>query len=533
VADKKIALVLSGGSSLGAYIAGALDELLEALRQTDEFEIDVIVGASAGAVGAAVIAHGLLYRDGVSLLHRVWVDQFDIVDLLDPRPNTDEKQVSLLSDRLLLDIQNEARAWPEPNNPGQRAPFCADRLVVGFALSNTTPLAYEAAVRQPTARGDEPFVQFHYAEQESFWFDAAVAPTDRIWERVCQVAQASGAIPFAFPLVKLQGRDPGKTTLDAGNREQHFLQQPRTDSLPHPLDFYYYDGGTYNNLPLDLCEHHITTTLGCPEDDPNRFIYVVNPWRQTVSQVEAPGQAPVLLKYARTLYSGLRTEASAIQFDDDALARDAAMGPGLERAQIARRLPGASPTAYGGGGSSADRAPREMARAGVGPPSPSLLARFALVMPGEQQGMSPIRGYHLGALGAFLDWRFREYDYRRGAADAREVIQQRLGIRYERPNPAFYRPDADDELYPRADLSQYLGLEGIPSSRPDRQGQYLRGVFEDALRRRLDWVVPQATQQLGVPLLSLPFVPRLLKSYVWGKVQALLPDYWANEQAYS
>jgi predicted acylesterase/phospholipase RssA len=57
----KVALVLSGGSSLGSYIAGALEELLKAFAAAiDKYEIHIMTGASAGATTAAIIAHGLL-----------------------------------------------------------------------------------------------------------------------------------------------------------------------------------------------------------------------------------------------------------------------------------------------------------------------------------------------------------------------------------------------------------------------------------------------------------------------------------------
>jgi predicted acylesterase/phospholipase RssA len=61
MAKKQVALVLSGGSSLGAYMSGALDELLKGFAAAaDAFEIDIITGASAGATTSALIAHGLL-----------------------------------------------------------------------------------------------------------------------------------------------------------------------------------------------------------------------------------------------------------------------------------------------------------------------------------------------------------------------------------------------------------------------------------------------------------------------------------------
>ena len=54
MAKKQVALVLSGGSSLGSYIAGALDELTRAFAASDQYEIDIITGASAGATTSAM-----------------------------------------------------------------------------------------------------------------------------------------------------------------------------------------------------------------------------------------------------------------------------------------------------------------------------------------------------------------------------------------------------------------------------------------------------------------------------------------------
>src|SRR6186997_1866706 len=51
---ESVALALQGGGSHGAYTWGVLDRLLE--ERT--FRIEAVSGASAGAVNAAVLAHG-------------------------------------------------------------------------------------------------------------------------------------------------------------------------------------------------------------------------------------------------------------------------------------------------------------------------------------------------------------------------------------------------------------------------------------------------------------------------------------------
>src|SRR5689334_4817843 len=108
---KKVALVLSGGVSLGAYIAGALDELLAAfVAVPDQYQIDIITGASAGATSAALIAHGLLYRGGQTELRAAWVDKVDITDLLAPDIPRGEP-LSLLNSRRIREVAGESLAW--------------------------------------------------------------------------------------------------------------------------------------------------------------------------------------------------------------------------------------------------------------------------------------------------------------------------------------------------------------------------------------------------------------------------------------
>jgi NTE family protein len=68
---KLVDLALQGGGSHGAFTWGVLDRLLE----ENGFKLEAISGTSAGAMNAAVLAHGLLDggRDGArEALHRFW-----------------------------------------------------------------------------------------------------------------------------------------------------------------------------------------------------------------------------------------------------------------------------------------------------------------------------------------------------------------------------------------------------------------------------------------------------------------------------
>jgi predicted acylesterase/phospholipase RssA len=480
VPKQKVALVLSGGTSLGAYIAGALDELMQAFSAArDRYEIDIITGASAGATTTALIAHGLLYRGGQTALHDVWVDKLDIVELLDPGVPADEPP-TILSNRRLREVAQEQIAWKPAGGAGERAPFCAERLTLAMTIANVTPLPYLSRIAQPTGSGIEEFVQYRHAEQETFFLDAGIRPDDpHVWPRIARVAQASAAIPLVFPLVQLsrQAENPA-----------HYIQRP---NFHGEARFWYFDGGTFNNLPVDLAWHYMQQNTSSADPLEGRVVLVINPWRSdaTVSDMAPP--RPGVFTHALGLLAALRQESSAIQFQHEVIARSRSM-------QF--------------------QSPREAARAlpGVDPAPVELLGTFALVMP--RRGDGRLRGNHLNALGAFLDQRFREYDFRRGAADARRVASERLGIQYTTGRAEdFYRPDGDPSL--QADLSSYDCLGRIPSTR--EPGRSVQAVFERALERRIDallarWDAP------GPDFVLDPVLSMLVKRYA----HEHLPDLW-------
>jgi hypothetical protein len=74
---KKLAITISGAVSLGSYESGVAFELLDAIAQHNQwadannqpnqrFEIDVLTGASAGGMTAAILRQRLLF-DGLSM----------------------------------------------------------------------------------------------------------------------------------------------------------------------------------------------------------------------------------------------------------------------------------------------------------------------------------------------------------------------------------------------------------------------------------------------------------------------------------
>ncbi len=485
MAKKQVALVLSGGSSLGAYMSGALDELLKGFAAAaDAFEIDIITGASAGATTSALIAHGLLYRGGQAALHDIWVDSVDMVDLLAPDVPTGVWP-SVLNGRRLQELAAQALAWPSAQDQGTRAAFCAPNLTVAMTITNTSSLPYVSRIRQPAAGREEPYVQYRNAEQETFYLGSQVGPTDPIWQRIGTVSRASAAIPFVFPLVQL-ARRAGEPSDDT-----QYIQKP---SFSGEANFWYADGGTFNNLPVDLAWYHIRKRDSNLDD---RVVVVVNPWHRSADPPDLNPPYPGFIPHALGMLSAVMRESSALQFQNEIIFPSQGGLP-------ASGTP--TPTTLPADG--------ERALVGVDPAPVNLLGNFALVMP--QATDSRLHGNHLHALGAFLDRRFREYDFRRGAADARRMLQQTLQITYDAARPAgFYDPDGDPAL--QADLSTYAGLDQIPSARDPKQT--VRQVFEGALGRRIDALI-KAWNMPGPDLVEDPIAAAVIKRLVFQQLPA-------------
>src|SRR5258708_14135345 len=124
---KRLAISSAGAVSLGSYEAGVLYEVLDAIHQhncvpgtpdEERIEIDVLTGASAGAMTAAIVAQKMLYaadefRDPYdNPLYNVWVKQIDLKDLLNTTnggsPDRESPLRSIFSSNMVAQISAEA-----------------------------------------------------------------------------------------------------------------------------------------------------------------------------------------------------------------------------------------------------------------------------------------------------------------------------------------------------------------------------------------------------------------------------------------
>jgi predicted acylesterase/phospholipase RssA len=290
---KHLAITIAGAVSLGSYEAGATYEILDAIRQHNDdpetvkggdfINIDVLTGASAGGMTAAILAQKLLFAKNEFVdasgksspynnpLYNTWVLGIGIDALLNtvdkPVPQGDPATLSLLSSNLIEAIARKTLAQPDdtgniPLNGGAHNAIDPARGVrLGLALTNINGNNYSVGLF-----GGGKFLYTNFSDQMLRFFsikDTAIDP----WREISQAAVACGAFPFAF-----RSKD---------------LQRARVDYEPAPTlepwpggaqsyTFTYTDGGVLQNQPLGMAKNLVDCNDNHLGND-NRFYLFVSP----------------------------------------------------------------------------------------------------------------------------------------------------------------------------------------------------------------------------------------------------------------
>jgi hypothetical protein len=270
VATKYLAITIAGAVSLGSYEAGATYEILDAIRQHNEhpdtiknddyIRIDVLTGASAGGMTAAILAQKLLFQkdtfvgpDGKSSpydnpLYNCWVKAISLAGLVNtvdkPAPDGDPANLSLLSSNL---VEGIARDTLEKTDDSGQIPVIGglhdavdpDRGIrLGLALTNINGLNYGYKMFDGS-----DFMYTDFSDQML----RPLSVRDRslvTWEEISSASVACGAFPFAFRTKDLPRNraDFDETLLPwPGDPERHV--------------FTYTDGGVLQNQPLGMAKN--------------------------------------------------------------------------------------------------------------------------------------------------------------------------------------------------------------------------------------------------------------------------------------
>jgi hypothetical protein len=233
----EIALVLGGTVSAGAYTAGVLDFLIEALEEWTRQKTDpnypqtprhnvvirFITGTSGGGVNAAIAARVLAYKfphvvrgtptpdKGTgNPFYDIWVNQLDLSALLKTDDIVGGKVNSVLSgtvlDQTALAIEQFSAEPPPPR------PYIASPLSVILTMTNLRGVPY----RLDMGTGAQAYIDHADHARFAFVYDVAVAYTPRPdefvlgfnngrlqqqidWQTFGQFALATSAFPVGLP----------------------------------------------------------------------------------------------------------------------------------------------------------------------------------------------------------------------------------------------------------------------------------------------------------------------------------------------
>jgi hypothetical protein len=281
---KRLAITIAGAVSLGSYEAGVLYEVIRAIggHNTDpattpneHIEIDVLTGASAGGMTAAIATQKLLFEAGSldqaykNSLYRPWVKDVDIVPLL-ALQNDEDSTHSILSSDL---VENISKKHLTLRYEGGVAPTrvkhsaASDKIRLGLAVSNLNGVDWCRRVLP-----NDEFIYTRYQDEVKACLDSADPSHDSlaVWEFLRSTAVASGAFPFAFRAKTL-----------ARHRSEYFETAEQEQCLGQfasdPRQFTYTDGGVFQNEPLGLAKHLVDLNDPGHTGTDSRFYLFVAP----------------------------------------------------------------------------------------------------------------------------------------------------------------------------------------------------------------------------------------------------------------
>jgi len=216
--ERRLALTVKGGVSLGAYEAGAITEVLRLVAHNNAqpgaipWYIDTVAGASAGSITGAMLGRALTNADDVANLHDVWVNQIS-VDLMaaNARSNNtilDSNSVWNLAMKYFANKITQAKPHPALRPGGERIGMVYTLSALGIdpvtiLAANRTLSYYEYAATGDFSITVKPDASVEYS-------GAMIAPWghqandrgsitgDDAYIAMLKAAVTSGAFPIAF-----------------------------------------------------------------------------------------------------------------------------------------------------------------------------------------------------------------------------------------------------------------------------------------------------------------------------------------------
>lgn len=266
--SQKLAIAISGAVSLGSFESGVMYEIIEAIAkhnlhpnttEDQKIVIDVITGASAGAMTAAIVAQKLLFEADLlrepyqNDIYRAWVEEADIQTLLQFGVD-DNPDMAILSSGFVQQVGNKylLKRYNSPLSPIVRHPAVADSIQLGIALSNLNGFDFKinlTNIQGQLNSDDEQENSFTYTKHKDCYITQIQGngqdDQHNLWELIKRIAIASGSFPFAFQVQEVE-----RISSDSAYKGSEFYTEPGKELNKKP--FAYTDGGIFENEPLGM-----------------------------------------------------------------------------------------------------------------------------------------------------------------------------------------------------------------------------------------------------------------------------------------
>ncbi|MEC8785191.1 MAG: patatin-like phospholipase family protein, partial [Pseudomonadota bacterium] len=186
----------------------------------------------------------------------------------------DFPKTSLLSSNFVGKIAEDLITNRHKNNeipePGPHN-TAAKKIHLGLAMSNLNGVDYKLDVFSTSEEGLDQgeFIQTRF--QDRVTEKLTNEYKEKQWEDIITACRGCGAFPFAFSPMKL-----------ARNWVRHQHDYARRGASPFnngskDENFYYMDGGAFNNYPLGLARTLTRKIDSTPEDFENRYYFYISP----------------------------------------------------------------------------------------------------------------------------------------------------------------------------------------------------------------------------------------------------------------
>lgn len=278
----RIGLCLAGAISAGAYTAGVVDYLIEALQEWQrrkesnepntprhEVQLAVVGGASAGGMTGIILASAinqtytplplqtatLTQRQPHHVLYHSWVDlvQDDMFPLLLDTRDIRKKEIYSLLNSTFIDAIADRVTQPV-KNPVPTPAFIDPRLKLFVTLSNLEGFTYNAAFRSATAtspylmsvHNDYACFELNATQYQGFGWTPLDFSTSLNVALARQAAMATGAFP-----VGLRAREVVRQLQHVKDNRWLSPYLAQASPLPDPIHSINVDGGMINNEPFE------------------------------------------------------------------------------------------------------------------------------------------------------------------------------------------------------------------------------------------------------------------------------------------